>query len=68
MSHDDALKRIEENYPNWHTWTGVGGVLYARRVKSSPPVVYRATTPAGLEAQIREHERDSTDPQRFRRP
>ena len=40
----------------WHTWIGVGGLLYARRLKSSPPVVYRSTDPAELEARIREHE------------
>ena len=51
-----TLSRIERDHPGWHTWTGVGGLLYARRLMSSPPVVYRATDPAELEARIREHE------------
>jgi len=59
MSNDPTagLKRLEDDYPAWHTWVGVGGLLYARRLKSSPPVVYRSTDPAQLEARIREHER-----------
>lgn len=35
-------------FPDWHAWTGVAGMLYARWVRSSPPVVARARTPAGL--------------------
>ena len=51
-----TLSRIERDHPGWHTWTGVGGLLYARRLMSSPPVVYRSTDPGELEARIREHE------------
>jgi hypothetical protein len=51
-----TLRRIEPDHPCWHTWVGVGGLLYARKLKSSPPVVYRATDPAELEARISEHE------------
>jgi hypothetical protein len=51
-----TLRRIERDHPAWHTWQGVGGLLYARRLKSSPPVVYRSTDPGELEARIREHE------------
>jgi hypothetical protein len=51
-----TLRRIERDHPGWHTWAGVAGLLYARRLKSSPPVVYRSTNPADLEARIREHE------------
>jgi len=36
----------------WQTWTGVGGVLYARLPKSSPPKVVRAADAAGLRAAI----------------
>jgi hypothetical protein len=45
-----------DEFPCWHAWTGVAGLLYVRRLKSSPPVVYRAADPAELEARIREHE------------
>jgi hypothetical protein len=44
-------------YPQWHQWSGVLGLLYARRPKTSPPMVVRARTPAGLEEQIGKRER-----------
>jgi hypothetical protein len=50
------LARIERDHPGWHCWEGVGVLLYARLPRSSPPVVVSATTPAELEARIREHE------------
>ena len=28
-------------FPHWHVWRGVAGLLYARRPKSSPPKVVR---------------------------
>jgi hypothetical protein len=48
-----ALAEVERDYPGWHTWPGVlGGVVYARRPHSSPPLVVRALTPAGLRQAI----------------
>lgn len=52
----EALRAIVRDHPAWHTWTGVGGLLYARRLMSSPPVVFRTTDPGELETRIREHE------------
>jgi hypothetical protein len=52
----ERLAVIERNHPGWHTWLGVGGLLYARRLMSSPPVVYRTIDAGELEARIREHE------------
>jgi len=44
-----ALAKVERDYPGWHTWPGVlGDVVYARRPRSSPPLVVRALSPAGL--------------------
>ena len=44
-------------FPRWEAWRGViAGVLYARRRKSSPPVVFRGYTAKALADQIREHE------------
>ena len=43
-----TLRSIERDYPGWHCWRGVGGILYARRLKSSPPIVVRAADPAQL--------------------
>jgi hypothetical protein len=44
-------------FPGWEGWRGVSGILYARRRKSSPPVVFRDTTAAGLIRQIRAWEK-----------
>ena len=44
-----ALAEIEHDYPDWHAWPGVlAGVVYARRPRSSPPLVVRAITPIDL--------------------
>ena len=40
----------------WECWVGVGGILYARLRKSSPPIVFRAATAEVLAAKIREYE------------
>ena len=40
----------------WECWVGVGGILYARRRKSSPPVVFRAATAEELATKITEYE------------
>ena len=48
-----ALAEVERDYPGWHTWPGVlGGVVYARRPRTSPPLVVRAVSPAGLRQAI----------------
>ena len=44
-----SLAEIERDYPGWHAWPGVlAGVVYARRPRSSPPLVVRAITPIDL--------------------
>jgi hypothetical protein len=44
-----SLAEIERDYPGWHAWPGVlAGVVYARRPRSSPPLVVRAITPSDL--------------------
>jgi hypothetical protein len=40
----------------WECWVGVGGLLYARRRKSSPPIVFRAATAGELAAKVTEWE------------
>jgi hypothetical protein len=42
--------------PRWHVWRGVCGLVYARRPRSSPPLVVRAHNPVDLLAQIRQAE------------
>ncbi len=40
---DPALATIDRDFPGWHAWRGVlAGVVYARRPRSSPPLVVRA--------------------------
>jgi hypothetical protein len=48
---DCGLARIAAE-TGWETWTGVGGLLYARRVKSSPPKVVRAADTDALGVEI----------------
>jgi hypothetical protein len=52
MADLDALEDIP---PGWHYWRGVSGLFYARRVRSSPPIVLRAETLDGLREQVREY-------------
>jgi len=40
----------------WECWVGVGGLLYARRRLTSPPVVFRAATADELAAKVAEWE------------
>lgn len=41
-------------FPYWRVWRGVAGLLYARRVRSSPPKVLRGKDAADLRDQIRQ--------------
>jgi hypothetical protein len=43
-------------FPQWHVWRGVCGLVYARRPRTSPPLVVRADSPVDLLAQIRQAE------------
>jgi hypothetical protein len=54
----DPLGPLRGQFPAWEAWRGIGGVLYARRRKTSPPVVLRDVTGEGLARQIREWERE----------
>jgi hypothetical protein len=48
-----VLAEVDRDYPGWHAWPGVlGGLLYARRPRSSPPLVVRSTTTEGLRQAI----------------
>ncbi len=40
-------------FPQWHVWRGVGGLVYARRPRTSPPVVVRGEDAVDLRDQIR---------------
>jgi hypothetical protein len=47
-----ALARVAADHPGWETWAGPGGVLYARRLLSSPPWVVRAPSAQALREAI----------------
>ena len=49
---DLAAAQIEADFPCWHVWRGVSGLWYARRPRSSPPVVVRAKTTGELRDRI----------------
>jgi hypothetical protein len=61
-SHDErahALADLEHDFPGWEAWPGVlAGVVYARRPRTSPPLVVRAVTTAGLREAIKHAERE----------
>jgi hypothetical protein len=40
-------------FPLWHVWRGVGGLVYARRLRTSPPVVMCAEDATDLRDQIK---------------
>jgi len=59
MSHDripPELARLLRKYPHWQAWRGVSGIWYARRPKSSPPIVLRGETPGELASLVRKWE------------
>jgi hypothetical protein len=40
-----SLREVERDYPGWQVWPAVlGGLVYARRPQTSPPLVVRAVT------------------------
>jgi hypothetical protein len=55
-SPHSPLTALLSQFPRWEAWTGVSGILYARRRLCSPPVVLRDVTAKGLARKIREWE------------
>lgn len=43
-------------FPHWHVWRGVAGLLYARRPRSSPPKVVRGKDMTALRDRIMQAE------------
>ena len=46
--------------PRWHVWRGVSGLVYARLMRSSPPMVVRGEDAADLRDAIRREESRAT--------
>ena len=42
--------------PAWYVWRGISGLMYARKVGSSPPLVVRGEDAVDLRDQIRREE------------
>jgi hypothetical protein len=54
-----ALADIDRDYPGWHAWpAALAGLVYARRPRSSPPMVVRSTSTDGLRQEIETAERE----------
>jgi len=43
-------------FPCWHVWRGVSGLVYARRPRTSPSVVVRGEDAADLRGQMKRAE------------
>jgi hypothetical protein len=43
-------------FPHWHVWCGICGLVYARRPRTSPPLVVRGEDAVDLRDQIRRAE------------
>ena len=51
----DPLAPLYGKLPRgWECWVGVSGILYARRPRSTPPIVVRAATAEELAAKVAE--------------
>lgn len=54
-----ALVQVDRDYPGWHAWpAALAGLVYARRPRTSPPLVVRATSVDQLRKEIEAAERD----------
>lgn len=50
---DPSLDQLAAEFPHWHCWRGISGLVYARRLNSSPPIVKRDENTTELRSQIR---------------
>jgi hypothetical protein len=54
-----ALAQVDRDYPGWHAWpAALAGLVYARRPRTSPPMVVRATSVGQLREEIEAAERE----------
>ena len=52
MALDDGLNDLRRDYPRYHFWAGVTGLLYARRLRTSPSVALRSQVVENLREQV----------------
>jgi hypothetical protein len=53
VTGEPTLEEIAAEFPRWHVWQGIAGLVYARKPLTSPPVVVRAEDATDLRDQIR---------------
>jgi hypothetical protein len=54
-----ALAQVDRDYPGWHAWpAALAGLVYARRPRTSPPLIVRATSVNQLRTEIEDAERE----------
>jgi hypothetical protein len=53
---EPTLEDVAREFPRWHCWEGIAGLLYARRPLTSPPWVVRTETIDQLRDKIKERE------------
>lgn len=59
--HNQAavLAQVDRDFPGWHAWAAaLAGLVYARRLRTSPPLVVRATSVDQLRHEIEAAERE----------
>lgn len=49
---------VQAEFPAWHVWRGIAGLLYARRMMSSPPRATRGESPGELRGAMVKEEAD----------
>lgn len=52
VTAEPTLADVEQQWPRWHCWRGVSGLVYASRGQTSPPAVVRGEDPQDLLDQI----------------
>ncbi|HUY51789.1 MAG TPA: hypothetical protein VMV92_39840 [Streptosporangiaceae bacterium] len=51
-----TLEDVHQEFPRWHCFHSIGGLVYARLVNASPPVLVRGEDPVDLRDEIRRWE------------
>ena len=47
-----------QQFPRWHVWRGIAGIMYARKIGTSPARVVRGESPDDLRGAIVREEAD----------
>jgi hypothetical protein len=53
MDDEPTLDEVGREFPAWHCWKGISGLVYAKLNHASPPVVVRGEDPLDLRDSIR---------------